>query len=68
MRELTKAQKKLLDKHYERGCFSTIHLPAYVLDELEELNDHETLWINVSIYLQNRLMDLSDDTFDRLSK
>ena len=68
MRELTVAQKKLLDKHYERGAFSIVQLPSYVLNELEELNDHETPWQNVANYLMDRLMDLSDKTFDRLAK
>lgn len=68
MSELTQAQKDLLDKHYEQGAFSIVQLPAYVLNELEELFDHETLWQNVANYLMDRLMDLSDHTYDRLTK
>ena len=68
MTELNKEQKELLDTFYERGAFTITELPISAFNKLEEINDHETLWHNVAYYLRERLMDLTDHTFDKLTK
>ena len=66
MRNLNKKQKKILD-----NWFKTIRdtdfraggdpvknlLPFNIWQELEEINDHETIYDNINSYINNKIME-----------
>jgi len=63
MRKLNKKQKNLLDKWYNEnkdlpglGVCDIVrdHLPIELLEKLEEINDHETLYQNVNRYVNDK--------------
>ncbi len=62
MRELTKRQKKILDKYTD--CPNIEKLPYEIYEQLQKINNTEILWQNVNHYLLNnfRKMIHKDDT------
>jgi hypothetical protein len=51
MRELTKKQKKILDKYTNARRLE--ELPQGVYEQLEKINDTEILWAEVNRYLND---------------
>ena len=51
MRELTKKQKKILDKYTNASRLE--ELPQGVYEQLEKINDTEILWAEVNRYLND---------------
>jgi hypothetical protein len=57
MRQLTKKQKKILDKYIDARRLE--ELPIGVYEQLEKINDTEILWSEVNRYLyENHLKHL----------
>ncbi len=55
MRKLTVKQKKLLDKQLlTRGIWTVEAIPYSVWEEIESLNDYETLWQDADRYLWDK--------------
>ena len=51
MRQLTKKQKKILDKYIDARRLE--ELPTGVYEQLEKINDTEILWSEVNRYLND---------------
>ena len=52
MRQLTKKQKKILDKYINARRLE--ELPTGVYEQLEKINDTEILWSETNRYLNDR--------------
>ena len=58
MRTLNKKQKKLLtEAHKEHGCTSVWELPYEVWEQVEEVNNHETIYQNIDRFLSDLYFD-----------
>jgi len=64
MRTLNKRQKKILDNWFNKnwtgaGSIGTVEdLPIEIFEELERINDHETLYTNVNCYISDKAMTM----------
>ena len=67
MRQLTKKQKKILDKYINARRLE--ELPTGVYEQLEKINDTEILWSEVNRYLNdNHLKHLYNKHESRVIK
>ena len=63
MRVLNKKQKKMIDRWFDENWTgagsigSSRDMPIELLDELETINDHETIWQNIDRYVNDLAMD-----------
>ena len=63
MRTLNKKQKKLIDKWFDNnwtgaGSLGSVDdMPLELMEELERINDHETIWDNVTRYINDKALD-----------
>lgn len=66
MRILNKKQKKILDKWFETIKNTDLMaagdpvkniLPWKIFEELEKINDHETIYQNVNRYIMDKIME-----------
>jgi len=63
MRVLNKKQKKMIDEWlkevWDEG--DTVHsindMPVELQNELEKVNDHETIWQNIDRYINDKSLD-----------
>lgn len=61
MRVLNKKQKKRIDKWFDEnwsgaGSVSPNDVPPELWEELEKMNDHETLYQNVNRYITDKAL------------
>ena len=63
MRQLNRQQKKLIDKWFDEnwtgaGSIGGIDdLPIELWEELERINDHETIYQNIDNYISDKAMN-----------
>lgn len=57
MRQLNNKQKKLIEKFLATGEMQYFNIDNYpeLYDELESINDHETMWSNANRYANDVL-------------
>ncbi len=68
MRILNKKQKKVLDKWFEtikhtdfRAAGDPVKnlLPWEIFEQLEQINDHETIYQNINRYIIDKIMEVN---------
>ena len=63
MRVLNKKQKKKIDEWFDKNwkgagsLSSSDDMPIELQDELERMNDHETIWQNINRYITDKAME-----------
>jgi hypothetical protein len=66
MRQLNKKQKNLIDKWLKECynnrqhaiCYSSDQMPIELQQELERINNHETIWSNIDRYINDQTLEM----------
>ena len=62
MRQLSKKQKKFIDKWFDENwtgacsVYSVDQMPVEMQKQIEAMNDHETIWQNADRYISDKAM------------
>jgi hypothetical protein len=68
MRTLNKKQKNLIDKWIKDNyngagsLYSSDQMPIELQQELERINDHETIWHNIDRYIGDEVLKIAYGT------
>ena len=61
MRILNKRQKKIIDIWFDenwKGDYIDVdNIPLDIYNEIEEINDHETIYQNINRYINDKIME-----------